>query len=321
MRCILIDNPGPHSQLVLSDCPMPGYSDAELLVKVQAVAVNYADLMQRSGKYPPPAGASIIPGLEISGTVVELGAHVTNFKAGDRVYALVAGGGYAEYCTVHHQLARIIPDDWPFDYAAAIPEALTTAHATVFELGQLSDNQSFLIHGAGSGITSTAIQMAATVHAEIYTTIGSEVKREKAIDLGAQNVFNYKTEDWFAAISENTIHVIVDFIGGDYFTKHIKLLANQGQLIQIACMLGYRVETNLIPILQKRLNLHGFVLRPQTIAEKTILWQNAHERWEPCYRSKEIKPIIDSTYPLEEVEKAHERMRSSKHFGKIVLVN
>jgi NADPH:quinone reductase len=319
MRAAIINNPGPNSSITITTMDKPTCQPKEILIKVGATALNRADILQRSGKYPPPPGASNIPGLEVAGDVVEIGSDVKSFKIGERVYGLIAGGGYAEYCVVEEGLAFNIPDDWRFDYAAAIPEALTTAHATVFELGNLSENQTFLIHGAGSGIATTAIQMAKTIRATIYTTVGDPAKVSKAKELGASMVYNYKTDPWFDIIEHNTLDVIVDFIGGDYFSKHTSLLAKTGHLIQIACMKDHKIETSLLPILQKRLNIHGFVLRSQALDEKKMLWQQAHKRWFNHYESGKIKPIIDSIYSLEDIEKAHEHMKSSTHFGKIVI--
>ncbi|KTC86502.1 NAD(P)H-quinone oxidoreductase [Legionella brunensis] len=319
MRCILIDNPGPQSRLIISEVRTPTCQKDEVLVQVKAIALNRADLLQRQGKYPPPAGESPIPGLEVAGEIVALGQNVTRFKVGDRIYGLVAGGGYAEYCCVNQNLAEIIPDTWTFNQAAALPEALMTSHATVFLLGQLKQQQTLLIHSAGSGIASLAIQMAKLQGAKVISTSSTDEKIAKAKKLGAASVINYKREDFETVLGERSVDVIVDFIGGSYFPKHLKLLNQQGKLIQIACMGGHLVEANLLPIMQKRLQIHGFVLRPQSILEKTELWNSAQHQWSTALLNKHIAPIIDSEFLFTDIEKAHQRMQNSEHFGKIVV--
>lgn len=297
----------------------PACHDEQILVQVRATAVNRADLMQRQGKYPPPPGESPIPGLEIAGEVVALGKQVKKFNIGARVYGLVASGGYADYCCLHHDLAALIPPDWDFGYAAALPEALVSAHATVFSRGQLREGQTLLIHAAGSGISSLAIQMAKLQGAKVITTASTSEKMVKGIELGATRVINYKEEDFAALIGEQAIDLIVDFIGGSYFPKHINLLKSKGKLIQMACMSGHLVECDLAKLMRKRLEIIGFVLRSQSIAEKAVLWQSAQQQWAGALLSKALKPIIDSEFSFEELEQAHLRMRNSKHFGKIII--
>jgi len=319
MRCITIENPGSESKLLITEQETPVCGDDDILVKVKATAINRGDLMQRMGKYPPPAGTSQIPGLELAGDVVAIGNQVSRFKIGERVYGLVAGGSYAEYCLVNQNIAEHIPKQWDYEYAAAIPEALITAHATVFLLGQLRKQQTFLIHAAGSNITCMAIQMAHKAGANIFTTTSNQEKIDKAVQLGASTVINYKQDDFATIVGSDTVDVIVDFIGGDYFPKHLKILKAKGRLIQIACMQGHKVECDLALLMRKRLHIDGFVLRPQTIAEKSVLWRSAHERWQHALLDGEIKPIIDSIYSFNQIDQAHQRMQSSDHFGKIVI--
>lgn len=319
MRYISIENPGTESRLVIAEQKIPVCDKEQLLVRVKATALNRADLLQRQGKYPPPPGESAIPGLEIAGIVEACGEKVSQFKVGDRVYGLVASGGYADYCCVHQDLAALMPASWDFGYAAAIPEALTTAQATVFSLGMLKQKERFLIHAAGSGISCFAIQMAKLAGAEIFTTASTEEKMIKARLLGATEVINYKTEDFADFIEEQSLDLVVDFIGGSYFPKHLKLLKQKGRLVQIASMLGHRVECSLATLVMKRLTILGFVLRSQSIKEKAALWKSAQEKWSDYLLNKDIIPIIDSEFKLEEIELAHSRMHSSAHFGKIIV--
>lgn len=319
LRYVHIENPGPHSRLVIVDGPTPGYTDTQILVRVKATALNQADLMQRVGKYPPPHGESDIPGLEIAGDVVSVGASVTGFSVGDKVYGLVGSGGHAEYCAVEASLAHSIPATWSYSLAAALPEAFTTVYATLFDIGMLKANQLLLIHGAGSGIASLAIQMAKLCGAKVITTVGDPLKIHKAQALGADLVINYKENDFEDLIEENSVDLIVDFIGGNYFNRHLHLLKPQGRLIQIACMQGSKVECNLASIMRKRLHIIGFVLRPQSIKEKARIWHLAHKDWQNALNDKKLKPLIDKEYKLDNIQEAQEYMQSSSHFGKIVL--
>lgn len=318
MQAIEIINPGSKSRLSVKQIEIPQCNENELLVKVSATAVNRADILQRLGKYPPPKGAPITPGLEIVGEIVTIGDNVNRFKKGDYILGLVAGGGYAEYCIVHAELAIAVPKNYSDIEAAALPEALVTAHATLFEIGQLQSNETLLIHGAGSGIASLAIQMAKLVGARVITTVSTKNKAEKALALGADNVINYKNCQWADAIQQ-PVHIIIDFIGGDYFSQHLMLLEPKGRLVQIACMAGHRVACSLLPIIQKSLHIEGFVLRSQSIEEKTTLWQSVIERWMPMIVQGKLKPIIDSVFNLGDIEQAHERMLNNHHFGKIVI--
>ncbi|CAM3094467.1 quinone oxidoreductase [Legionella steigerwaltii] len=319
MRYIHIENPGPHSRLVIENGPKPAYSESQILVRVKATALNRADIMQRYGKYPPPSGESDILGLEIAGEVVEVGANVTQFKLGDKVYGLVGSGAYAEFCPVEASLAQHIPETWDYSHAAALPEALVTVYATLFDLGELKSGQTLLIHGAGSGIASLAIQMAKLIGAHVITTVGTDDKLDKAMKLGADQIINYHKQDFEDLIEDHSVDLIIDFIGGDYFNKHLHLLKPQSKLIQIACLKGSSVECNLALIMRKRLQIIGFVLRSQSIAEKSKLWTEAHKAWEKHLRTKKLTPIIDSEFKLEHIEEAHQHMQSGVHFGKIVV--
>ncbi len=319
MRYIHIQNPGQHSRLVIENGAQPKYTNTQILVYVKATALNRADLMQRYGKYPPPKGELDIPGLEVAGVVVAVGSKVTQFKIGDKVYGLVGSGAYAEYCSVESTLAHIIPKGWDYSLAAALPEALTTVHATLFDLGKLKPGQTLLIHGAGSGIASLAIQIAKHINATVITTVGHTDKIEKARQLGADQIINHTTQDFEDLIAEQSVDLILDFIGGDYFNRHLHLLKPQGKLIQIACIKGSTVECNLALIMRKRLSIIGFILRAQTIKEKARLWKLAHQTWQDALAKKEITPIIDSAFALEQIEEAQHYMQTGAHFGKIVI--
>lgn len=319
MRYVHIENPGTHSRLIIENGPQPECGESQILVHIKATALNRADLMQRYGKYPPPAGESDIPGLEMAGDVIAVGTQVTQFKPGDKVYGLVGSGAYAEYCTVEASLAHLIPEHWSYTLAAALPEALATVHATVFDIGALKSGQTLLIHGAGSGIASLAIQMAKKINATVITTVGNANKIVKAQQLGADQVINYKTQDFEDLIEEHSVDLILDFIGGDYFNRHLHLLKPQGKLIQIACLKGSSVECNLALIMRKRLQIIGFVLRSQSITEKSRLWKLAHQEWFDFLNQDQIKPVIDSEFKLEQIEEAQQHMQSGMHFGKIVI--
>lgn len=320
MRYVHIENPGPHSRLVIENGSKPEYRKSQILVRVKATALNRADIMQRYGKYPPPAGESDILGLEVAGDVVQVGADVSRFKAGDKVYGLVGSGAYAEYCPVEESLAQHIPEKWNYTLAAALPESLMTVYATLFDIGQLKSGQTLLIHGAGSGIASMAIQMAKLIQAQVITTVGKDDKIEKAHRLGADQIIHYKKQDFEDLIEEDSVDLIVDFVGGDYFNKHLHLLKPKGKLIQIACLKGSSVDCNLAVIMRKRLQIIGFVLRSQSLDEKNKLWREAHKKWSKTINENILSPVVDSEFKLEQIEAAHQYMQSGSHFGKIVIL-
>lgn len=276
MRYVHIENPGSHSRLRVLEKPAPQPQKDQLLIRVHAAALNRADLMQRYGKYPPPPGECDIPGLEISGEVVEVGDDVKQFSLGDKVYALVGSGAFADYCLAYESLTAKIPSEWDYLHASALPEALITVHATVFSLGNLQSGQNLLVHGAGSGIGSLAIQMANQSGGHVITTAGNHQKIMQALELGARQAINHHTHDFEDLIPEASLDVILDFVGGDYFNKHLHLLKPQGKLIQIACIKGSLVECNITLLMRKRLHILGFVLRSQSIEEKSLLWKQAH---------------------------------------------
>lgn len=319
MRYVHIEHPGPKSHIIIKEGPKPDISSSQILVQVKATALNRADLMQRQGIYPPPPGESDIPGLELAGIVVAIGSKVKSFKVGDKVYGLVASGAFAEYCAVEASLAQLIPAHWDFVTAAALPEALTTVFGSIFKIGQLRANQTLLVHGAGSGIASLAIQMAKLIGAKVITTVGDNEKVAKAKALGADQVIQYSTQDFDQLTLESSIDLILDFIGGDYFNKHLLLLKSKGKLVQISSLKGHRVECNLALIIRKRLQINGFILRSQPLADKARLWRLAHNNWDKYLQDKRLYPIIDAIYPFSQMEEAQAYMDSGKHFGKIVV--
>lgn len=319
MLSALFTDEGSDSSVIFTEQAMPVCQPTQLLVRVSATALNRADLMQRLGKYPPPPGESAIPGLELAGEVVAIGDKVSRFKPGDNVYALTGSGAYAQYCCVDEYLAEKIPDDWDFLTAAALPEALTTTNAVLFELGHLSAGQTLLIHAAGSGISTMAFQMATLSGATSISTASNSEKIAKALDLGVSSVVNYKTQDFSDVLPENSIDLIVDFIGGTHFIKHLRLLKTKGHLVQISALQGRMVECDLGLLMKKRLQINGFVLRPQSLDEKRLLWQAAQQRWSKAIANNQLKPIIDSVFDFNKLNEAHQYMLAGKHYGKIVI--
>ncbi|MGE3920983.1 MAG: NAD(P)H-quinone oxidoreductase, partial [Gammaproteobacteria bacterium] len=275
MKAIIHEQFGSAEVLKLADVPKPTPKANELLIQVAAAGVNRADILQRKGHYPPPEGSSAILGLEIAGDVVEIGPNVDNYKIGDRVFGLVEGGGYAEFCILNESLAMPIPNTYDYVTAAAIPETFFTANETLFELGNLKPYESVLIHAGGSGVGITAIQMAKYVNAEIYVTAGSSEKIKKCEAIGAKEGFNYKTDDYLSEILKQTnqtgVDVIEDFLGGEYFNKNLACLKSGGRLIVVAFMNGAKVEIDLSLILRKRLQIKGSVLRTRTLKDKKII--------------------------------------------------
>ncbi len=303
--------------------PLPRPGDQEVLIEVSAAGVNRPDVMQRKGLYPPPPGASDIPGLEIAGTVAALGNNVHNLVVGDEVCVLVTGGGYAEYCLAPAALCLPIPQGLTCIQAAALPETFFTVWTNVFERGALVEGERFLVHGGTSGIGTTAIQMAVAFGATVFTTAGSEQKCEFCRNLGAQVAVNYSEQDFVEAIQSATanagVDLILDIIGGDYLNRNLTCLAPEGRLVQIALQKGPKTLINLLPVMLKRLTLTGSTLRPRSVAEKARLAESLRTKVWPILEAGTVRPIIHSTFPLKEAAKAHELMESSAHIGKIVL--
>jgi NADPH2:quinone reductase len=323
MTAIAISAPGGPEVLLPQerDVPKPGAS--EILVKVAAAGVNRPDVMQRKGQYPPPPGAPDIPGLEIAGEVAAVGGKVTRWKVGEKVTALVAGGGYAEYCLADEAVALPVPKGFSMVEAAALPETFMTVWHNVFQRGALKSGETILIHGGSSGIGTAAIMLAKAFGAKVIVTAGSPQKCEACKKLGADYAIDYKTHDFVAATKEATggrgADLILDMVGGDYVERNHDAAAVEGRIVQIATQQGFKVAINLLKIMQKRLTHTGSTLRPRPVADKAMIAHDLeHKAW-PLLAAGKIKPVIDSIFPLKEASKAHARMESSAHVGKIVL--
>jgi len=320
MRAVEISAPGGPDVLRVVDRPVPHPGVDEVLVRVAAAGVNRPDVMQRQGKYPPPPGASDIPGLEIAGTVVLTGAQVTNVRVGDRVCALVAGGGYAEYCVVPHQQCLPVPDGVADVDAAAIPETFFTVWTNLFERAGLRAGESVLVHGGTSGIGSTAIQLAKAFGATVYATAGSEEKCEVCRRLGATRAINYREED-FAAVVQGAggVDVVLDIIGGEYLQRNLECLKLNGRLVQIGLIGGARASLNLSAILQKRLTITGSTLRARTPEEKGAIAVALRQHVWPRLAAGDVRPLVNRRLPLAEAAEAHRLLEAGLVIGKLVL--
>ena len=324
MRAIEIRNPGGPEELVITDLPTPLPRVGEVLIKVAAAGINRPDVMQREGKYPPPPGASDILGLEVAGIITELGEGVTGCRIGDRVCALVAGGGYAEFCVASASTCLPLPTGVSLIEAAAMPETFFTVWTNVFERGQLVKGERLLVHGGASGIGTTAIQMAAAFGATVFTTAGSAEKCAACERLGATRAINYKEEDFvdvIKALTDNAgVNVVLDMVGGSYTPRNLSLLAKEGRLIQIAILGGPKTEINWIPVMLRRLTLTGSTLRSRPIAVKAAIAKALQAKVWPLVDSGKIRPVIHATFPLEEAAEAHRVMEVGHHIGKLVLL-
>ena len=302
---------------------MPKPASHQVLIKVVAAGVNRPDIAQRKGLYPPPAGASDILGLEVAGTIVVLGAAVSHLKVGDTVCALVTGGGYAGYCLASALLCLPIPEGLSFTEAAALPETFFTVWSNIFDRAHLSAKETLLVHGGSSGIGVTAIQLAKAFGAKVIVTTGSAAKCKACLELGADAAINYHERDFVEAINQLTqnkgVDVILDIIGGDYFSRNLKCLAYDGRLVQIALQQGIKSEINLLPIMVKRLTITGSTLRARDDAFKADIANKLHKHVWPLLATGKISPVIYTTFALDEAELAHELMESSRHIGKIIL--
>jgi NADPH:quinone reductase len=323
MIAIAIVRPGGPEVLQPIDVPVPTPGSREVLIRVSAAGVNRPDVMQREGKYPPPPGASDIPGLEVSGVVTACGPGAERWHEGDRVCALVSGGGYAEYCLAPDVQCLPVPRSLDVVSAGGVPETFFTVWANVFERGHLRDGESFLVHGGSSGIGTAAIQMARAFGARVFATAGTEEKCAACERLGAERAINYKNED-FAAILLNLtdgqgIDVILDMVGGAYFSRNVDLLALEGRLLQIALLHGARAEINLVRLLRQRLTITGSTLRSRTVQEKGTIASAVERMVWPLVDAEKIRPVIYATFPLKAAADAHRLMESGGHIGKILL--
>ena len=323
MTVIAIRAPGGPEMLVPQRRPVPPLGSDEVLVKVAAAGVNRPDVMQRLGLYPPPAGATDIPGLEIAGEVVAIGAAVRRWKAGDRVMALVVGGGYAEYCPAHESHCLPVPPALTITEAAAVPETFFTVWHNVFERGRLEPGETLLVHGGSSGIGTTAIQLAKASGARVIATAGSAAKCDACRALGADLAVNYRSEDFVAATKAATggkgADVILDIVGGDYIERNYEAAAVDGRVVQIAFQGSPKATVDFRRLMLKRLTHTGSTLRARSAADKGAIARALEQRVLPLLAAGKVKPVIDSTFPLTDAAKAHARMESSVHIGKIVL--
>jgi NADPH:quinone reductase len=323
MTAIAIRAPGGPEVLVPEERPVPAPGAGEILVKVAAAGVNRPDVMQRMGLYPPPKGASDIPGLEIAGEVVALGPEVKRWKAGDKVTALVAGGGYAQFCPVHETNALPVISPLTLVEAAAIPETCFTVWHNAFERGRLASGETLLIHGGSSGIGTTAIQLAKAFGATVITTAGSPEKCEACRKLGADVAINYRTEDFVAAVKQATggkgAELVVDMVGGDYIERNYEAAAVEGRIVQIAFQGSPKTTVDFRRIMLKRLTHTGSTLRARSVADKAAIARAVEHKVWPLIAAGQVKPVIYKTFPLAEAAAAHALMESSAHIGKIVL--
>ncbi len=323
MTAIEIPEPGGPEALAPGSRPVPEPGENEVLIAVAGAGVNRPDVMQRQGRYPMPPGVTDIPGLEIAGAVVALGPGVSTIAIGDAVCALVAGGGYAEYCVAPAPQCLPVPKGLSMVEAACLPETFFTVWTNVFDRGRLIKGESMLVHGGSSGIGTTAIQLGVALGASVYVTAGSDEKCAACSKLGAARAINYKSEDFVAIVKQATggrgVDLVLDMIGADYFARNIECLATEGRLVQIAVQSGFKVELNLLGIMQKRLTVTGSTLRPRSVADKAVIANALLEKVWPLLEAGSVKPVMFKTFPLAEAAKAHALMETSTHIGKIAL--
>ena len=323
MRAVVASQPGGPEVLTVETRPRPVPGKGEVLVKVEAAGVNRPDVLQRMGNYAPPPGASDVLGLEIAGVIVARGPEASRWAEGARVTALVPGGGYAEYCVVHESNALPIPAGLTVVEAAAIPETFFTVWTNVFQRGALKRGETLLVHGGASGIGTTAIMLAKAFGARVVATAGSAEKAARCEKLGADVGVNYRSDDFVQRTMDATggrgADVILDMVGGDYVERNYAAAAMDGRIVQIAFLRGPKATVNLQPLMQKRLVHTGSTLRPRSPAEKAMIADELREKVWPLLEAGRCKPVIDSVFPLSEVAKAHQRIDSGDHIGKIVL--
>lgn len=324
MKAIVVDPPGQTSDsLRLADVPDPQPSDEEVLIRVHATALNRADIMQRMGNYPAQHGASEILGLELSGEVIEIGPRVQGLSVGDRVYGLSGGGGYAELATLHQSLAMPIPDELTYHEAASIPEVYFTANTAVRTLAETLPGERILIHAGGSGVGIAAIQIAHLIGAEVWITAGSDEKCERARELGADMTINYREQSFADVIAEQTggqgVNVILDVIGRDYWEANLRSLAMAGRLVLVGLMGGAVAETNLGMLMQNLLRVYGTVMRSRPLLDRAEITRDFRLHLEPAIVNGDMRPVIDTVFPLSKAAEAHQYMAENRNFGKILL--
>ena len=323
MTCVEIAEPGGPEQLRTTTRPVPSPEKGEVLIQVAAAGINRPDVVQRQGHYAPPPGTTDIPGLEVSGTVVALGDGVSDWSVGDKLCALVAGGGYGEYVTAPVEQCLPVPQGLSMIEAAALPETFFTVWGNVFDRGNLQPGETFMVHGGTSGIGTTAIQLAHQLGAKVIATAGSEEKCQACRDLGADLAINYREQDFVEAAKEFTggkgADVILDMVGGDYLPRNLKALNRDGRLVNIAFMKGAKIEVNFMPLMLKRQTITGSTLRAQSVAAKGAIANSVKTTVWPLIEAGKVKPVIYKTFSLDQAKEAHELMESNKHIGKIVF--
>lgn len=323
MKAIVIENPGPKANLAWTDVEDASPGEGEILIRVAAAGINRADLMQCAGMYPPPPGASPHPGLECAGEVVALGAGCKRFRKGDAVCALLSGGGYAELVAVPEGQALPIPKDISLSEAAGIPEVYATAYANLYMEAAAAPGETFLVHAGGSGVGTAAIALAGLKDNPCYVTLGGEEKARRCLDLGAADACDRHSESFVDKVKEWTqgrgVDVVLDPVGASYFNDNLACLAMDGTLVLIGLMSGHKVDTSLVPMLQKRLKIVGSTLRNRSIEYKSRVMAELEAGVWPSFEQGVLKPQIDSVYPIGNVADAHQRMRSDANFGKILL--
>ena len=323
MKYIEITEPGGPDVLQVKETDEPTPGPGQVLIRVQAAGVNRPDCIQRAGFYPPPPGASEIPGLEIAGEVVACGDKVSAPAMGDYVCALVTGGGYAEYCVAEAELCLPLPEGLSMEEAAAIPETFYTVWSNVFDRGKLQPGESILIHGGSSGIGTSAIQLAHAMGAEVYTTAGSDEKCQACVDLGAKAAINYKEEDFvevcMKATQDKGIDVILDMVAGVYINRNVQLAAEDGRIVIIAGLGGFKAEVDFMSVMRKRLTITGSTLRPRPVAFKAEIAANLKQHVWPLIEAGKVKPVIHRVFALSDAAEAHSMMEASSHIGKLIL--
>ena len=324
MRAILFDQPGDESGLYLGEAEAPSMGDDDLRIRVSAAGVNRADLLQRQGKYPPPPGASTILGMECSGTVMEVGSRTTGWRVGDRVMALLPGGGYAEEAVVDARSAMHVPGGWSDEDAAAMPEVFLTAYLNIFDLGRARRGETLLVHGGGSGVGTAAITLGKLAGMLVIVTVGSAEKAARCREHGADVTVNYRQEDFAVRALEETnargVDVILDHIGASYLARDLQALSVGGRVVIIGSMGGPgTIELNVGSLLMKRQQIIGSTLRARSVDEKAAFVTGFLDRFGDALRDGRLRPVIDRVFPLTEAAAAHRSMAASEHFGKIVL--
>lgn len=323
MKAIIIQTERQDRRLVWQDVSDPTYGPAEVLVDIHAAGLNRADLMQRAGNYPPPPGASDILGLEMAGRIAAVGAEVTGWQVGDRVCALLPGGGYAERVSVPYQLLMSVPSGWSYEQAAAVPEVFYTAFVNLFMEAGLQPGETVLIHGGASGVGTAVIQLARAAGCRVFTTVGTAKKAARCTELGAELAINYNQEDFAECIEAHTngggVDVILDMVGAAYLERNLRLLKLRGRLVFISMLSGAKTEINLGALMGRRLRLIGSVLRGRSLAEKVEIKEGFMEQCWPLLLDGTIQPIIDSVYPMAQVDEAHQYMAENKNIGKVIL--